>query len=621
MGSLPDDTTNQWTSKTTGVADELEGSVLSFEQLTPTDEFANVHAHVNEAVAIIRQTLRDVENALSSENVQILGGTAPQELRRARRILLQAAMERDYIIQQIPPANRAVVQWRAPQAVWVGPIAAEGLVYFTTSDGQMHALEVASGHERWTTPVSVIQEARLTAGGGKVVLASQSGETVLDAATGEAASAEPTPVAANDLAYSDCLKARDATTGEAVWDISLGGDDLSEPACEIKLISNNILYIIGTPGSIQGKIFAVDGETGQVKWSSDIVGPAPLAVPIVEDETTLYVLPESGILNALDKATGALRWSYLLENEETFGEPEFSLARGSHVVLLGSTTNRYFYGLDPLNGIPTWKFTGPLSAPSSLALADGQLFAGTEDGVVALREPREVGQPLVDTATVLDATCGKVEDTSESPGVLESITLSSDGEPIGTSILPDEDLALNFLIRYGKEDDPPMISFYHNGSELRDVRQSTSALLGPHGMSYWTIVEAPHQPGSYKVEVNYQNQTKSISWEVTEADPQPRYEGRVVSIITSNREDGEAMTIFAPDDSVYVIVKIEGVIKGESYRIVSDLQGFLSLAIPQTFTESGAVTVIDRYEPYQPGTYETHVFYGEQELTHVWEVR
>ena len=89
------------------------------------------------------------------------------------------------------------------------------------------------------------------------------------------------------------------TLSELVWKFKTGIAIVSSPA-----VAGGVVYI----GSGDGRLYAIDAETGQEKWhfkTEGIVGSSPAVAG-----SMVYVGSEDGRLYALDARTGQEKWSF-----------------------------------------------------------------------------------------------------------------------------------------------------------------------------------------------------------------------------------------------------------------------------------------------------------------------
>ena len=157
------------------------------------------------------------------------------------------------------------------------------------------------------------------------------------------------------------------------WSYTTGSPlDLSSPA----LGADGTVFI----GSADKKLFALDGNTGALKWSYSTTGPVESA-PAIATDGTIYVrdTPASGdsTLYALTNNGGSvtLKWTFAITGS-TYASP--SIADDGTVYVGG--TGGAFYAVNP-NGVQKWKFAANGDVYTTAAVAtDGTVYFGTLTG-------------------------------------------------------------------------------------------------------------------------------------------------------------------------------------------------------------------------------------------------
>ncbi len=153
----------------------------------------------------------------------------------------------------------------------VQPVVADHTVYVGTMRGTLHAIDDASGKDRWTFRAGGAILHTSAAAGGKVFFGAADGRIyAVHAANGQ-------------LAWS-------VPTGAAVWNAPL----VHEGAVII--------------GSRDGKVYAIDAASGKVRWTASTGGPL-LASPALDAKAgRVYAAGEDMRLYAIDLGNGQLHW-------------------------------------------------------------------------------------------------------------------------------------------------------------------------------------------------------------------------------------------------------------------------------------------------------------------------
>jgi polyvinyl alcohol dehydrogenase (cytochrome) len=255
------------------------------------------------------------------------------------------------------------------------PTIADGTAYFGDWAGVVHAVDVATGDEVWTSELggAVIGSVPID---GDAVFAS-SGTTVfrLDRGTGDVvweasaddhpfAMASASPVVAagvvlqglasgevtfpqDDYTFTGSISAFDVDTGERVWRVDTTPGDAtagagvgvwSTPAVDL---DRGVAYV-GTGNTYEepsaplaDSLLALDLETGDIRWSRAFTSPDVFsagnpggpdadigAAPMLwttGDEDLVGVGDKAGVFHTLDRETGEIVWETTLTPGSAFG--------------------------------------------------------------------------------------------------------------------------------------------------------------------------------------------------------------------------------------------------------------------------------------------------------------
>ena len=198
-----------------------------------------------------------------------------------------------------------------------------GIVVVASKKGDVVALDRANGKKIWTSnlPSQVLSPAAIYA--GVVVVQSVDGKlTGLSAADGKKlwvyARAEPplslhgtaAPVATDNVVLSGFASGKLAAVqiqdGKLLWDMTVTqprGRNEIERLVDVDvspLLVRNVIYA----ASYQGKVIAMDVQTGRILWSRDMSTYSGMDA----DSSNLYLTDDQGNVVALDLRTGASVW-------------------------------------------------------------------------------------------------------------------------------------------------------------------------------------------------------------------------------------------------------------------------------------------------------------------------
>ncbi len=260
-------------------------------------------------------------------------------------------------------------------AQYSSPAVASGVVYVGSDDHKVYALDATTGAIKWSTATGGIVESSPTVVSGVVYVGSEDDKIyALDATTGAVKwtvttgnTVDSSPAVANGILYVGSTDgkvwARDAATGAVKWTATTGGGISSSPA-----VANGVVYV----GSADHKVWALDATSGATKWTvatgagiSSSPAVANGVVFIGSDDTKVY---------ALDAVTGATKWS-----AATGGLVQSSPAVANGIVYVGSADGKV-YGLDATTGATKWSGTTTGVVFSSPSVANGVVFVGSNDG-------------------------------------------------------------------------------------------------------------------------------------------------------------------------------------------------------------------------------------------------
>jgi eukaryotic-like serine/threonine-protein kinase len=174
--------------------------------------------------------------------------------------------------------------------------------------------------------------------------------------------------------------------GGVKWAFKARGPIVTSP-----IIAGGVVYI----ASWDGRMYAIDQETGKEKWNFKSSMPIGSSPAVVGD--TLYFVSSAGSLAALDVKSGQLKWAYEIEYERKFeaknlhGYPPAaqtipdgwdiftsSPAVANGKVYFGSGDGNV-YAVDAQAGTVLWKFPTKDVVHSSPAVVNNVVYIGSWD--------------------------------------------------------------------------------------------------------------------------------------------------------------------------------------------------------------------------------------------------
>jgi eukaryotic-like serine/threonine-protein kinase len=200
--------------------------------------------------------------------------------------------------------------------------------------------------------------------------------------------AQDTPMFRNDLAHSGVYAAAGAPKLNGIkWAFHTQGEVVSSPA-----IVGGIVYV----GSNDGKLYAIDQQTGSQKWNFSTAARVASSPAVANG--LVYFSSYDGNFYAVDAVTEKLRWKFRNAGERRYAATHLhgSLPTGetmpdpfdvylsspsvwSGAVYFGSGDGN-IYALDAISGSLKWKFQTGDVVHASPAIVDGKLYVGSWDG-------------------------------------------------------------------------------------------------------------------------------------------------------------------------------------------------------------------------------------------------
>ncbi len=228
--------------------------------------------------------------------------------------------------------------FKVEDAVRSRPLVHDGVVYVSSYDNNLWALNAGDGSLIWKFPTD----------GGLGSSPIYSGGTIYVGSTDQN------------------LYAVDARTGKHRWIFRTAGRIYSTPCAALGLIFF---------GSDDGKLYAVrpGPVSAREMWSYNLMAPIRSS-PVVVDERILFGT-DAGEVACLD-ASGEMRWRF-----QTRRRVMSTPCVREGVVYIGSD-DWYFYALDIEQGYPIWRYRTRGAVVSSPVYVDKLVYFGSADGTV-----------------------------------------------------------------------------------------------------------------------------------------------------------------------------------------------------------------------------------------------
>lgn len=220
------------------------------------------------------------------------------------------------------------------------PALWNGTVYFGSGDGNVYALDAATGAKRWAFRTGDVVHASPAIADGKLYIGS----------------------------WDSWFYALDARTGAQVWRFKTGED-------------HTIYNQVGIPGSAavmegtvyfgcrDSNLYAVDAKSGRERWHYNNGGSWVIGSPSVRGDTVYFATADTGLFIALDAKTGAKKWALDYNHWLMFSSP----AVVGDMAYIGSHAGKLL-GIDLKAGKTAWEFPtdGSKAGLAALTGADGR---------------------------------------------------------------------------------------------------------------------------------------------------------------------------------------------------------------------------------------------------------
>jgi outer membrane protein assembly factor BamB len=267
--------------------------------------------------------------------------------------------ERNGVMPGPAPAGRPIIEWSTSVTGPIGagsPVVVDGTVFVADESGIVTALDEATGHVRWSQPVGAAINAGVSVADGLLVVGDDAGI-----------------IHAFDI----------GSGGKERWSYATG----PEPVHSAAIIVDGIVY----DGGLDGRLFALDLQTGSVRWGP-VQTPGSISRSIAFTDGLVFAgsggtsESDPAILAAYDARSGMMRWSAKLTRGNT---STISVLDGRVFVTggldSGSAPDHRLFAFDVSSGSPIWDQAYTASSHTTLlicAAADGLVFACGDDGLL-----------------------------------------------------------------------------------------------------------------------------------------------------------------------------------------------------------------------------------------------
>lgn len=168
----------------------------------------------------------------------------------------------------------------------------------------------------------------------------------------------------------------DRATGAVKWSFDTGTTAGGRATFHSNPVVVDDLIITGTDGGSDGYIFALDLQSGEVRWKR-LLEQGQVRADLLHVDESVIALAQNGDVVALDPANGEERWS-----AEGWGTPDRlrgSLAAADGVVFVGGL-DQEVYALDAASGEQLWRHDLGVRITTSIIHHDEHLYLGGSGG-------------------------------------------------------------------------------------------------------------------------------------------------------------------------------------------------------------------------------------------------
>jgi outer membrane protein assembly factor BamB len=214
------------------------------------------------------------------------------------------------------------------------PAAWNGAVYFGSGDGNIYALDAATGSLKWKFHTGDVVHASPAIVDGKLYIGS----------------------------WDSYFYALDAATGKELWRFKTGEDPDIHNQVGIQssaTVANGLVYF----GCRDSKFYALDAATGQQRWVFPNKGSWVITSPVVQAGKVYFATSDTALLHILDAETGA-PIDLLKFHWPIFGSPSIA---GDTLYLAGQDGK--LVAIDLASRKPVWVFQSEASRQNLPALS------------------------------------------------------------------------------------------------------------------------------------------------------------------------------------------------------------------------------------------------------------
>ena len=254
---------------------------------------------------------------------------------------------------------------------------ADGVVYVGSFDGNLYAIDLATGKKKWSyktdlgfSAAAAVRDGRVIAGDsdGKVYcLNAADGAEIWGFEAGGEINGGPNFYKDNVLIGSQdatlyCVK---AATGEKVWEHKIGDQIRS-----FLTVVENRAFLAGC----DGKLHIINLDDNSTLGSVEIESPTGCTPAMLGDR--VFFGTEGSTFLAVDWRKAEVAWRYRSPRQQAYRS---SAAATDNAIIVGGR-DKQVVALDPKSGSEVWKYTTRHRVDSSPVVSGNRVFFGAADG-------------------------------------------------------------------------------------------------------------------------------------------------------------------------------------------------------------------------------------------------
>jgi len=281
---------------------------------------------------------------------------------------------------KLPDGLKLLWTYEAGESIESSPAIVSGTVYVGAQPGDLVAVDLETGKERWKAHLSdegigesspAVQDSRVFIGdlsGVVHALNAADGEKLWTFKTGSEIKASPVVLGERVLigSYDQNLYCLSARSGSLLWKFQANG-----PIHSTAAISKGRAFVAGCDEILRGIRIADGQEVLQVS-SGAYTGASPALV----GDLAYYGTFNNDVL-AVDLASRKIIWSYQHPERQFPFYSSAAVAEGK--IVLGGR-DKIVHCLDAQSGKALWTFATGARVESSPAVAAGRVYIGSNDG-------------------------------------------------------------------------------------------------------------------------------------------------------------------------------------------------------------------------------------------------